>query len=260
MGYGIMVRIDNQMLDGQALLNQYKKDGTEWVTLSKMLASQETYKYSSLDALKFDLNLRKEIVAAARRLDSSQFSFEPFKDSRCNTLYWKRTASGGFFLKPGVSAYAAIKDILENSQLYATECATAIVIVFYLAIVNIFPEKLFNKLFNAIYLMDWRYLDKDLGVKSIDEVPDYFPGDCRYFANPDFDPKSPEWRGENTILLENGYYYGHGIGIKSDREIIRILNQLRKPDSTTSAHLIGLVVRPGYKYLFQVYRDYMQNN
>ena len=60
---------------------------------------------------------------------------------------------------------------------------------------------------------------------------DYLPGDCRYFNNPDVDPLTPEWQGENAIDLSGGMYYGHGIGIKTADKIIEILNHNRIQDS-----------------------------
>ena len=37
-------------------------------------------------------------------------------------------------------------------------------------------RKLFNRLFSDIYLMNWKYLDKDLGMRSYENLPDYLPG------------------------------------------------------------------------------------
>ena len=63
----------------------------------------------------------------------------------------ERTEEGGFLLKDGVKPSEAIKDIFVNSSLYGTECATAMVIVFYGAIVNVFPEEVFDRVFH-IYI------------------------------------------------------------------------------------------------------------
>jgi protein-glutamine gamma-glutamyltransferase len=133
--------------------------------------------------------------------------------------------------------------------MYGTECATAIVIVYYLALVEVLPAELFDQLFSDIYLMDWKYLDKDLGVGTYYGVNDSLPGDCLYFKNPDVNPDTPEWQGENVIKLIGGYYYGHGIGIKTADEIIRELNRNRIRDSVNSAYLMDMIVKPDFNYL-----------
>ena len=54
--------------------------------------------------------------------------------------------------------------------------------------------------------------DSELGIKPY--YTNYIiPGDVVYFNNPDFDPLTPQWRGENAVVLEDGTYFGHGIGI-----------------------------------------------
>ena len=123
-----------------------------------------------------------------------------------------------------------------------------IVIVYYLGLVEVLPEKLFDELFADIYLMDWKYLDKDLGVHTYRGVRDSLPGDCLYFKNPDVNPDTPEWQGENVIQLFDGYYYGHGIGIKSAEGIIRELNRNRRPNAQ-KAYLMDQIVKPDFKYL-----------
>ena len=118
----------------------------------------------------------------------------------------ERTQEGGFRLK-GCETSRGCQDILRNSRMYGTECATAIVIVFYLALVEVMPVELFDRLFSDIYLMDWKYLDSDLGVRTYRGVKNALPGDCLYFKNPDVNPDTPEWQGENVIVLLNNYYW-----------------------------------------------------
>lgn len=83
-------------------------------------------------------------------------------------------------------------------------------------------------MFPSIYLFDWQYLNRNLHVESYGGVTEFFPGDCQYFKNPDVNPATPEWQGENVINLGNGTYYGHGIGITSANGIIRELNRNRR--------------------------------
>lgn len=248
-----MIRVGDQIIQEDFIQNRYSNDSIKRLTLNRLFSSDITYSYKSIEALNFELNARSAIVRAAERLNDSHFSFRVFKDSKCNPEFWERTQIGGFLIKPNVSPYRGIKDILDNSRLYGTECSTAIVIVFYLGLSEILSEELFNELFANLYLMDWKYLDKDLGIRSSDNIKDPLPGDCLYIANPDVDPETPQWQGENIIQLINGKYYGHGIGIRTVEGIIRILNQQRKPGATRSAYLTDTVVRPDYKYLYGRY-------
>ncbi len=104
--------------------------------------------------------------------------------------------------------------------------------------------------------MDWQHLDPSLGIDYHRNPADTFPGDCRYFRNPDVNPETPEWQGENAIDLDGGMYYGHGIGIQSAEGMIRTLNRHRTPGSNTSAFLMNSATRPDFKSLG---RRYLQN-
>ena len=248
-----MIRIGGQTIKEESMVGQYSNDSIKRLILHRLFSSDSVYDYASTKALEFELDLRSAIVHASEKLNNSYFSFEVFKKSKCNPDFWERTEEGGFRIKAGVSPYLGIKDILQHSKLYGTECSTAIVIVFYLGLTEILPEILFNELFKNLYLMNWKYLDKDLGVRAYRNIKDTLPGDCLYFENPDVNPDTPEWQGENVIQLINGKYYGHGIGIRTAQGIIRVLNQNRKPSATESAFLTDTVVRPNYKYLYERY-------
>ena len=83
--------------------------------------------------------------------------FEIFANARCNPKYWDLTGVGGFQLKPDVRPSDAIQDIYNNSSLYAFECATAKVIIFYHAVLNSIGEELFNQYFKNLYLYSWHF-------------------------------------------------------------------------------------------------------
>lgn len=183
----------------------------------------------------------------------SRLRFRIFNESICNEHFWQRTSEGGFLLRADVKPTEAINDIYNNGQVYGTECATAIVILYYKAVLDTFGNNLFNRFFTEIYLMDWQNLHGNLTVVSYRTPNDYFPGDCRYFKNPDVDPLTPEWQGENAIDLGDGYYYGHGIGITNADNIIRALNAHRKEGSSISAHLLNSVTLPDFNRLFGLY-------
>lgn len=248
-----MIKISGTELDINTIIDQYKNNSIERYTLNKLFSSVHTYDYNSLDELKLELNMRKNIVTASIELDRSDFSFSVFRKSRCNTDFWERTKQGGFLLKEGVKPSAAINDIYKSSSKYATECATAMVIVYYRAFLNTFSGKLFDTTFSKIYLMNWYYVDEHLRLYTIDTIADDLPGDCRYFQNPQVNPLAPEWRGENVIDLGNGKYYGHGIGIRTSNKIIAELNSKRIIGATESAYLLDSAKRLDFQQLVHVH-------
>jgi protein-glutamine gamma-glutamyltransferase len=251
----IMIKISNDTLNPAEILDQYSHNEAQTEMINKMAASNELFRYRTLEQFKFELTLRDSIINASKKLNSSRFSFRTFRKSKCNPDFWQRTEEGGFLLETGVKPSDAINDIFKNSYLYGTECATAIVIVYFKALVDVFPEEQFNKLFPEIYLMNWQHLDEDLGITGYREVSDLIPGDCRYFSNPDVDPLTPEWQGENTIYLGNEKFYGHGIGVRTADSIIEALNRHRKSGAEVSAFLENFAHRLDFRTLADVYAD-----
>lgn len=243
-----MIKISGTPVTLESIINLYSENSIEKKSITKLIESSAVYEYNSLEQLKFEMNMRVNIIKAAKDLYKSRMAFRVFRYSICNENYWNRTYDGGFEIKAGIKASDGIRDIFINGSKYGTECATAIVIIYYKALVDIYPEELFNQMFSKIKLMNWHY-DRDLGVDYYKNITDYLPGDCRYFKNPDVDPKTPQWQGENTIDLGDGTYYGHGIGIKNPEGIIRTLNSKRKDGATMEAFLLDSATRPDFKYL-----------
>jgi protein-glutamine gamma-glutamyltransferase len=235
-------------------LSTLPSNGTEKQIVGILSASTARYQYDSADQLKFELRLRSEIVDAARSLDRSGMDFEIFRKSRCNQAFWNRTSEGGFLLKSGASPSGAIRDIYRNGSRYATECATAMVIVYYGALLAVFGPNRFDRLFPEIELMNWHHIDRllsDIGLMK--KRPDYLPGDRRYFTNPDVDPLTPEWQGENVIDLNGKLYYGHGAGIMNADAMVRMLNESRAEGADESAYLMDSAAGPDYKSLAAIY-------
>lgn len=231
-------------------IGPFPSGSLEAYVLSAMAASPANYSYSSPDELKFELLLRGETVAASNQLARSGLRFSVFRDSECNPEFWERTLDGGFRLKSGAEPAKAIRDIFLHGSDYATECATAMVIVFFGALLHLYGDKRFNEIFPEIELMNWRKVNRYLrGVGMIEKQPDYFPGDRRYFMNPDVDPLVPQWQGENVIDLGNKLYYGHGVGILPANDVINSLNKNRSEGADQSAYLMDGAGRPDYKSL-----------
>ncbi|MFF2482263.1 protein-glutamine gamma-glutamyltransferase [Paenibacillus sp. NPDC058071] len=234
--------------NAEQVINQLPLTGLERKIAMGKMNSPVAYRYDSPEALQFELTTRQSIVNAARALQASDAAFAIFEKSYCNLRYWTRTANGGFQLNPGVRPSDAINDIFRNGDKYGFECATAIVIIWYKAVLDVVGETVFNAYFNNLYLRDWNH-DSDLWLISTHSSDESYPGDVLYFKNPDYDKDTPEWQGENVVLLDDNLYFGHGIGIESGEDIIRSLNKMREPGSTRSAHLSDLVVYPNFENL-----------
>ncbi len=218
--------------------------------LETMSAASRSYRFTAQEELLFELGLRKNIINASNELYRARLRFRTFRDSECNPDFWDRTEEGGFSLKAGIKPSDAILDIYARGRRYGTECATAIVIVYYKAVLDSYKPELFDQSFPGIYLMNWQHVNQHLGVATQRDPGEYFPGDCRYFANPDVDPLTPEWQGENAIDLGTGQYYGHGIGIMNADGIIAALNANRISGSEVSAHLLETATRPNFRKLY----------
>jgi len=256
-----MITINNESFDISEIMNNYIEGSVERELLDSMSRNEKEYTYDSLDTLKFELSLRKEIVDSAIDLNNSNFSFASFEESRCNEDYWERTDNGGFLLRHNVKPSEAIEDIFVNGDKYATECASAVMVVHYKALLNVYKEEIFNKTFSEIYLMDWDVKEELLkDVTILRESNDRLLGNRQYFSNPDVNPDFPEWEGENVIVLQNNMYYAHGIGIVSADGIVKDLNTRRVQGSTNSAYLLDIETYPDFKKLADVYFSNINNN
>ncbi|UHA75135.1 protein-glutamine gamma-glutamyltransferase [Paenibacillus sp. 481] len=207
----------------------------------KKANSPVLYRYDSLAALNFELKMRSNIVRAANALLASGADFATFQESRCNEQFWLRTENGGFQLRSDVLSSDGIDDIFRNGRLYAFECAEAVVIILYKAALDTLGREKFNTYFNNLFLMGWNH-DSNLLLRRINNSEEAYPGDVLYFENPDYDPRTPEWRGENVIMIADDLYFGHGIGITTSAAIINSLNKARAPGSYTSAYLKDEVI------------------
>lgn len=228
-------------------LDIWPTGSVERIILQRMNEDRIIYSYQLLEELSFELQMRKQIMLSARAMNQSHVQFEPFEKSRCNPSYWELMNTGGFQLKPGVRPSDAIQDIYTNSSQYAFECATAIIMIYYHAALNRLDEPIFNQIFQNIYLYSWHF-DPDLGLNTI-YSEHLIPGDVVYFNNPDFHLETPWWRGGNAVVLEDGMYYSHGLGIRTAQQMIDELNASRNPGSTHSAYMENLVTRPSFKGL-----------
>lgn len=242
-----MIVIAGNQVSPSALAADRGLNAVQAEVVARMAASPEVFEYSSADLLQFELKMRDHLVRSAKALFASGIAFSTFVDSRCNEAYWNRTELGGFRLREGILPSQGITDIFRNGRLYATECATAMVIILYHATLKSIRPADFERLFADILLYDWRY-DQDLDLQTA-VTSTFLPGDILYFANPDYNPEKPWWQGENVVDLGRGLYYGHGAGIKTAEEVVGFLNDERRPGAFRSAYLVNQATRPGFAYL-----------
>jgi protein-glutamine gamma-glutamyltransferase len=234
--------------DVEQIISKLQISDLEKDIVNRKKNSPVVYRYDTPAALEFELKMRTAIVESAKSLNTSDVSFATFINSRCNTQLWSRTENGGFRLKGGVLPSDGISDIFNNGHLYAFECATAMVIILYKATLAMIDNAIFNHYFNDLILRDWTY-DSDLRLMMTNHRDEAFPGDVVYFRNPDHAPQTPEWQGENAIVLADDLYFGHGLGIRTSEQMIASLNRKRMPGSTTSAYLSDKVLHPDFEYV-----------
>ncbi|MGA9225624.1 MAG: protein-glutamine gamma-glutamyltransferase [Mesobacillus sp.] len=204
------------------------------------------FEYETTNQLLFEIRLRENIVESAMKLKDSGVAFTSFTYSKFNPVYWTRIPSG-YLLKPNVLPSTAINDIYSNGQEYGFECSTAMVVIFYKAVLDSIRLGDFNQLFGGLLVWNWNY-DSDLAIITL-EGNEFIPGDVVYFMNPDFD--KPIWRGENAVYLGKDLYFGHGVGIGTADEMVKALNTLRKEGAVTSAYMLQQHSRLNFKYLSQ---------
>ncbi|MCM3673567.1 protein-glutamine gamma-glutamyltransferase [Peribacillus simplex] len=234
-----MIKINHKWLDVSQI--QPGIASTKSLEILQLLAEDSNvFEYRNFGDFNFEIQLRNRVIEAAFALDKSDAEFSTLEESECNNQYWRLSKGGTFTLQPGILPHAALVDIFINGRLYAFECGTAIVVTFLKAILDLIGPRNFDHLFSDLFLYDFRPPQNMALI--IHQGRDYLPGDCVYFKNPDHDEATPEWQGENAILLGRNLFYGHGIGITSSQGIIDELNSNRMPNATISAFLTDHII------------------
>ncbi|MDF9760162.1 protein-glutamine gamma-glutamyltransferase [Peribacillus simplex] len=243
-----MIKINHKLLDVSHI--QPGIASAKSLEILQLLAEDSNiFEYRSFGYLNFDIQLRHRVIEAAFALDKSDAEFSTLEESASNKQYWRLSKDGTFTLQPGIAPHVALLDIFLNGTLYAFECGTAIVVTFLKAILDLIGPRNFDYLFSSLFLYDWRP-PKNMAL-HVHQGTDYLPGDCLYFKNPDHDEETPEWQGENAILLGEDLFYGHGIGITNAQGIIDELNSNRKPNAAISAFLTKHIISLDSSYYRQ---------
>ncbi|WP_243014328.1 protein-glutamine gamma-glutamyltransferase, partial [Brevibacillus borstelensis] len=189
-----MISIAGMPVDPAALASEWRLNSVQRETVDRMARAGEVFDYPNAELLRYELRLRNQIVVSSLQLFRSGLAFATFEETRCNERFWVRTDYGGCMLRPEVPPSIAIEDIFRNGHAYAFECATAMVIILYHAVLQTIRRADFDQLFRGILLYDWRY-DQDLRLTT-EQTRTFLPGDILYFENPEYRLDEPEWQGE----------------------------------------------------------------
>ncbi len=134
-----------------------------------------------------------------------------------NPEYWVMESGMRARLRPGLSASAALDDIVAKGHLYSVDCGSVRVIAYYLAIKNEIGAAEFDRGSHGI-LIDQKVSTTGLETTNYFQEPSA-PGDYVHIRN---DATSEVilagWSGENLIYVglsdtEERLYYGHPYGM-----------------------------------------------
>ncbi|MFC1610811.1 hypothetical protein ACFL6C_07625 [Myxococcota bacterium] len=183
------------------------------------------------------------VVSACRALARASPRFGVSHSHQFSSRFWLPVAESGcgaFEIRPGVLPSEAIRDIQVHPKRYRFDCGTAIVVVFYTAMLELLGEKTFNRVCANLEVGPW-WLGPNLaehlhgsGDISRAATPqsrrELRPGDHVRFCNWDVSAAGRRggWSGENAIYLGNGLYYGHPFGICNEKTIVDHLNAHRR--------------------------------
>ena len=156
----------------------------------------------------------------------------------------------GITLKSGINPANAIENLFAVQPAgdeFGAECFGALQMVWYKAILETFEEcdaangrSRFNTKFATIKIEGTSSTYPP--YVSYQTYPEYIFGDWRYVSNPDFDPATPQWQGENAIQMtnsdaDNANFYGHPIGVETLANIKAFLDAHRRAGATQNASL-----------------------
>ena len=208
----------------------------------------------AIGKLRFEqLLISAHVVQSAIRLDKSDVQFANYSgDDKANNKLWSMGYGGRITVRQHTSTTEAVADVFgKNSSKYAFECATAAHLIYLNAIKDRIGSKKFDSAAPRLSVFRWDAPKKTgqdlvdgtgkggpLGLSSKGTFgKELWPGDRVYFDNPHFEPSFTAGQGENTIFLGDGKFFGHGLGIKSKEQIVKKLNNLRKPGATRKAYM-----------------------
>lgn len=222
-------------------------DDDDFAAITRSDGTVSTQKIGT--ALRNRVEIEAAIVDACYDMAAHPHDFEIIKKTRFSATYWDSKGNGLYKTKAGVRPSLAVRDICDHPKDYGFECATAMVIVYYKAMLSIMGDAQFDKVCANIQIGPWVYDDVLASVYDITGDgdtpgnPTLIAGTYGYIRNWDVSKIAREggWQGENVIALGNGIYFGHPFGVETGENIIKYLNTQRIENAKRSASLTGSV-------------------
>lgn len=175
----------------------------------------------------FELILRRHICEAATNQFASGLQFNaPYTVANCSStnVFWE-TNGVGISIKAGANTADAIENIFSSGATFGADCYSALVIVWYKAVLDTFEEcspangrSKFASSFSSITISSTNSTyPPNLGNQTYSS---YRFGDWRYIDNPDFALSTPQFKGFNVIQMTDGVqdwdeFYEHPYGVQS---------------------------------------------
>lgn len=182
------------------------------------------------------VRIQAHVVDAANQMNDAAIDFAA-RNFRVNQQYWWVGYGGKMGVRFGQRPSAALADIFNNGRAYSMECATATLATFYKAILDRIGPDDFDKQFPRLQLYRWRIQAPAFeAAKRQERLGGMLPGDYTYYVNPEVAPENAAFAGENVIDVGDGLFFGHGIGIVSESELLDELDSMRSAGATKKAY------------------------
>lgn len=188
-------------------------------------------------ALADRVKINGAIVNACELLAKANHKYSTLPFQSFNREMWQGTGVAGlgsvggvFKLKDGVKPSDAVNDIFNNPKKYKFECATALVIAYHKAILDLIGPKDFDANFKDLKMGPWKYSDTFKQYwGTVNSGKPFQVGQYGYIKNSQVDAISwcKGWQGENVISLGGDKYYGHMYGITTGQKMIEAMNKHR---------------------------------
>ncbi len=187
-----------------------------------------------------DPHIGQAVVNAAKKLAQAKTRFCSPWYMRFNPSFWELYKGDHYIVKEGQSPSAALLDIFNNKAFTPChECSTAIIIIFYRAILDLIGNEHFDRVFDQsdirkkLIIGPMAYGRISNYITSIgagnrratsSQAANFKPGSYGYVRNwSHYNSESTYddgWQGENIIFLGDGFVFGHPFGIEKLSTVI----------------------------------------